>query len=105
MKCSLFQDSYIVMPSVSPEGNAGCCFGVFDGHGSVGHQACPSTWFAKKHMLSLTSDFPKVSGFIREFMPKNLPVPKLVAAKDKKTHIKIMEDWFALTNKEVMWSL
>lgn len=67
------QDSFIVIPDISKDGQCGALFGVYDGHGSVGHH---------------------VSRFIIGRTPATLPVAKMLKDTSPKFNSKVMEDSF-----------
>lgn len=68
------QDSFIVIPDISKDGGTcGALFGVYDGHGSVGHH---------------------VSRFIIAKTPATLNVQKMIKDPSPKANGKLMEDSF-----------
>jgi len=74
------QDSFIAIPDISRDGKAGACFGVFDGHGSVGHH---------------------VSQFIIGRMPSTIQVAKLVKDNSAKCTQKVLEESFKTLNTQL----
>jgi serine/threonine protein phosphatase PrpC len=81
--CHIAQDSFIVIPDISKDGGTcGALFGVYDGHGSVGHH---------------------VSRFIIAKTPATLNVQKMIKDPSPKANGKLMEDSFKSIHNQVRY--
>lgn len=74
------QDSFIVIPDISKDTNGGAMFGVFDGHGSVGHH---------------------VSQFVIGRLPAAIQTAKLLKDPSVKCTQKVLEESFKMVNTQL----